>query len=484
MRTWHPLLLFAALLLCPFNAHAGFFDDDDESTTEEPTTTPTPFDVTTSDSEQLSTTEEESGFGFFSTFFTAGDDKEEEETVESSTRSSFSSSDEKMSEKIRKVLQFYRLHKVIRIPNAPIPDPIDIPDYKKKTIPFTFTLYNASVHGMSNYSIDHINTNIEKMQAFVSVIMKHLTVVGHFKLKPLMMSERSGPLTLNLYDVEAFGATELKQNEDGTLYAAATEMGMTVDRIKGDYTGINDATVSNILDKTGVFVFEAVKKPIIDEFNDKIRVDINNRLASMGNKATDAPPLDIAVAYGREYVKEEGYDPYLIKNYSIDTGIVSANLTNFTLHGLSRFSRVGEIQLSMDKGNVQVGVHLATKDLHGGFFWKLGLTKDYYRDGSANYTVTHIQVKALVNQSVDVTQHPVLEKLKINVGKVKVNMYKRDTIDNLIAIAVNNMPDIVRHLIVDALEEPLSVKIQSLLDQINMEDIVDRGLPELDKMVV
>lgn len=85
-------------------------------------------------------------------------------------------------------------------------------------------------------------------------------------------------------------------------------------------------------------------------------------------------------------------------------------------------------------------------------------------------------------QSIDVSQHPVLRKLDINVGKILLDMSGLGKLDIVAETIVNTLPDLLRHIIVDATEIPIKIKAQEILDRIDVEQLVDKNLPELDRI--
>jgi len=196
------------------------------------------------------------------------------------------------------------------------------------------------------------------------------------------------------------------------------------------------------------------------------------------------PVPDMAVAEGRSYVRRMGFDPYHIADRHINEGPLNFTITELTVAGLSNFQRVGDIGLQVRGPVLQLAVHVITGSVNGSLRWnyQLGLTKTFGRTGVSNFTVDHIQVRALVNQTLDIRNKPVLEKLDIEVGKIEVQMDRKEPLDYVIEIAINSLPSLLRHIIVDALEEPIKMKVQTILDDVKIEKLVEDRLPELDRL--
>lgn len=56
------------------------------------------------------------------------------------------------------------------------------------------------------------------------------------------------------------------------------------------------------------------------------------------------------------------------------------------------------------------------------------------------------------------------------------------TIDYIFEFFINVLPNLLRYQIMDALENPVKVKIQEELDKINVERFIKNNIPNIDKM--
>lgn len=63
-------------------------------------------------------------------------------------------------------------------------------------------------------------------------------------------------------------------------------------------------------------------------------------------------PFDMAVAEARRQVREMGYDPYKVPDYTQSAGIFTVTSTHTWVTGLASFYRMGNITLTMERGNV------------------------------------------------------------------------------------------------------------------------------------
>lgn len=108
----------------------------------------------------------------------------------------------------------------------------------------------------------------------------------------------------------------------------------------------------------------------------------------------------------------------------------------------------------------------------------------FARAGWSNFTVNYIQTKFYVTQSLDITEHPQLRQLDINVGKIILDVSGLGKLDIIAETLVNTLPDLLRHIIVDAIEIPIKIKAQEILDRVNVQELLDKTLPELDRIGV
>ncbi|XP_014289079.1 uncharacterized protein [Halyomorpha halys] len=398
---------------------------------------------------------------------------------------------DKLSDQIRAVIRHYKKHGTVTIPDASVPDPMSLPNMKKSFSGLDMTFTNQKVYGLSNYTIEHVNTDLDKMQVYVAVYMNKLTILGNYTANT-WFKKVAGPFNVTLQFVEASGAAALIRDLQGNLQASDSEMDMTFmdSRVKFGNMGVMGSLLQGVVASAGPVLFDAVKPVILKEINERVREDVNKKIKTIGSRFAETgstPPLEVAIQEARKYVKENGYDPYKLDNYGVkymptNDSIFQVNISNLVLTGLSDFRRVGEVSLSMDSGTIQIGLHLATSKLKGRCTWSVTIGKAFKRIGHTNFTVDYVQGRGIINQSLNVSQHPTLEDIDINVGKVKVQMKGTGPFDILVEAFVNTLPDLIRHIVVDAIELPLKFALQHMLSEVDVQQVLNKQLPELDKM--
>lgn len=313
-------------------------------------------------------------------------------------------------------------------------------------------------------------------------------VYGNYTLKSWVGSSAAGPFNVTLMNVEAEAYAALEPDSEGHLQATNTQMDMRFKECELDFKnlGFGASMLQGVISSMGSALFDGIKPFIINEVNTNLKSDINAQVKAITSKLPkmEMSMPDMAMAEGRSYVRKKGFDPYKITERSIKQGPLSFTISNLTISGLSNFRQVGDIGLVIQSPVLQLTVHVITGMINGSLDWKyeLGLKKTFGRAGMSNFTVDHIQLRAVINQTLDIRNKPVLDDLDLEIGNVTMQMDRKEPLDYVVEIAVNSLPALLRHIIVDVLEEPIKIKVQTILDEVEVEKLVEERLPELDQM--
>ena len=240
--------------------------------------------------------------------------------------------------------------------------------------------------------------------------------------------------------------------------------------------------LQGIINSVGSFLFDSIKPFILSEVNTNIRGDVNSQIRQLPQRFPNSiSPLDMAIAEGRRYVRDMGYDPYHFPDYNYTVGIFRIDLTHAWATGLSSFYRVGNVTVTMEDNTVFVAVHVGTMKLEGKCLWEVSAGGLVSRAGSAGFSVEYIQAEVEVSQSLDTRKKPLLKQLDLKVGNIQVRMDGAGTFDYVIEFVVNILPNLLRYQIVNAIEGPLKVRVQEIMDSVDIEELIEEHLPELDK---
>lgn len=106
-------------------------------------------------------------------------------------------------------------------------------------------------------------------------------------------------------------------------------------------------------------VFDTMKPFMLKDAYAKLKTEIDTNVEKlMGDKSlpNSISPLDMAIAEGRNKIREMGYDPFIVRNYNHSVGMFSIQLSNTWISGVSSFYRVGDIIASMVNNTVTLGM--------------------------------------------------------------------------------------------------------------------------------
>ncbi|KAK9497336.1 hypothetical protein O3M35_004674 [Rhynocoris fuscipes] len=389
-----------------------------------------------------------------------------------------------VSNQVREIMEHYKQVEPIGLPGAPIPDPLPIPDMKHSRPIATLLLKNSTMNGLSKFKIEQLYSNLASMQ--VEVVLKYakLEILGNYTLKG-WFSLSSGGFNVTLTDVYLECIAELEVARMGNLQATDISVDIGVKDIVLDFKrlGFLGTVFQGMINTVGPFVFDSVKPFILSEVNTNMRGDINKNLRLLKQTFPNSmPPIDLALAAARKLVKEHGYDPYRINDYKYSPGLFSIELSDIYISGLATFHRLGNMSITVSNNSILLGVHLSTRRLHGSCTWELslaGLVSDY---GFTSFSIEYLEVNTKINQSLNVRNSPKLNELQLSIGNIQLRMNGLGTLDYILELLANVVPNILRYQILDAVEGLLLRRIQDTLDLVDIEKEIEAHLSKLDDM--
>lgn len=87
-----------------------------------------------------------------------------------------------------------------------------------------------------------------------------------------------------------------------------------------------------------------------------------------------------------------------------------------------------------------------------------------------------------LNQSLDTRKHSDVDDLQLDLGNIQVRCDGAGTIDYILELTVNVLPNILRYQIMNALEGPLKNRIQKVLNTSSIDTIARDKLYIVDEM--
>ncbi|KAK6643643.1 hypothetical protein RUM43_005153 [Polyplax serrata] len=387
----------------------------------------------------------------------------------------------KIAKQLSQILEHYKQEDPVGLPNAPVPDPMTIPDMKHSFSVATMNFQNVSVHGLSIFRIDTVESNIAEMEVSIAMSIEQLFIKGQYTMSS-WFSRQKGDFNVTLQGVVVKGLASLEVNPNGQLEAQNINMDITFQHIAMNFQnlGFMGSLFQGIINSVGTFLFDSIKPFILSQVNTNVRGDVNKQIMQIPQRFPNSiPPLDMFISEMRKYVRSKKYDPYKVNNYNSTAGIFSVELTNIWVTGLATFHRVGNITLTMKKNVLYMGTHVGTKQLFGSCQWEVGVAGLMSRAGSVTFATDYVQVNMTVSQPLDVRKRPSLEDLNLKIGNMQMRVNGAGTADYIMEFVVNVLPNILRYQVVDAIEGPLKVQIQNYLDLIEVEQMIDENLPRM-----
>lgn len=242
------------------------------------------------------------------------------------------------------------------------------------------------------------------------------------------------------------------------------------------------------LSSAGSVILASLKPYILDQIDERINREVNAQLQNVPKlpAIVEHSPVDLAIIEARRFVRN-WYEPFIIeKIVEHDSEFLAVTLGPITVHGLSKFARVGSVGLKITNGTVIISLRMITGRLHGHckFFYDFGKV-GAARAGRAEFSVGHLQFEAKVNQSMNFRKKPILDDLQLETGKIFVHLDGKGKLDYLLELTMELLPQMLRYMIIDALEEPIKQKIQQeILDTLDVEKQVDDHLSLLESLLV
>lgn len=378
------------------------------------------------------------------------------------------------------VIEHYKQPDPVGLPNVPIPDPMTVPDMVKNIGMATLKMKNVQAHGLSQFRIQYLNADLNEMKVNTAIQLDTMTVKGAYTLSSLFSSAQ-GPFTIVLKNVIAKAIASLEVQPDGSLTTEQINMDLTFSDMTMDFEnlGFLGALFQSVINSAPNLVFDAMKPLMLKEADTKIREEINNNIKNlMGDRKlpNSISPLDMAIAEARKKVRAMGFDPYHVNDYNRTIGVFSMQMVNTWITGVSSFYRIGEMIVAMENNTVSLGFEIGTQQISGATQWEVGFGIGFVsRVGHAQFILQHIKATVNISQSLDTRKKPIINDLQIELGNIQVRCDGAGTADYIMEFAVNVLPNMLRYQIMDAIENPIKIRIQEKFNQIDVESAIKKN---------
>ncbi|XP_037957650.1 uncharacterized protein LOC119687420 [Teleopsis dalmanni] len=412
-------------------------------------------------------------------------DEHEEDFSNSIDEHNIDVSENRLAAQLLAVIEHYKQEDPVGFPGAPIPDPMDVPDMKKSLGMATLNMIKVKAHGLSKFRIQNINADLNAMRVDAGIQLDEMLVKGSYTLSSFF-SKASGPFNVILKKVVVKGSATLTVQRDGHLTTESIKMDITFSDMSMDFEnlGFLGSVFQGIVNSAPNLVFDAMKPFMLQEADKQLREEINKNIGKlMGDRLlpNSITPLDMAIAEGRKKVRMMGYDPYHLPDYNRTVGIFSMQLSNTWISGIASFYRVGDIIVAMKNNTIILSIRVGTQELIGAGQWQVGCGL-VSRVGHVQFSVKHLRVTVNVSQSLDTRKRPQINDLQIELGNIQVRCDGAGSLDYLMEFVVNVLPNLLRYQIMDALENPIKMRLQEKFNTIDVEQAIKDNLHKFENM--
>lgn len=308
--------------------------------------------------------------------------------------------------------------------------------------------------------------------------------MGNYTLTTLF-SHTKGASNSTFTNLYGEGSAKLKVAKEGYLEATNIDLDISVDSIDVNFEnpGLLGSVLQGTMNSVGTLIIDSIKPYILSEVNSKVLVDMNNNLRGLSLTFPNSlSPLDVCIAEGRKIVRQRGFDPYKLDDFTHTTGVLGLNVSDIWVYGMSTFYRVGNITAAMENNTIFLGVSAGTKELKGLCNWEVSIAGLMSKTGTIKFDIEYIEGEIKVNQSLDTRNRPNLEYLHITLGNFQFQFDGAGTLDYIVEAFVNIMPNILRNQIMLAIEEPLRVTVQEIFNEIDVEKRIIDNVQQFEKM--
>ncbi|KAH1000293.1 hypothetical protein HUJ04_000211 [Dendroctonus ponderosae] len=391
--------------------------------------------------------------------------------------------EQKLSETLLAIVEHYKQRDPVGVPGAPIPDPLPIPPMNHSFSVGKMNFRDMQLYGLKKFRIEHVTLDVAALRLQAALLIDVMDVLGNYTLKT-WFSSAQGPFTVKLSGVFVQATATLEVLNDGRLEAQDIAMDVTFKDMALDFQGLGffASMFQGVMNSVGAFVFDSIKPFVLSEANANIRREVNKQAARMPQRFPNSiAPCDQVVAQARSMVRARGYDPYRVKALNTSLGLADVQLTHTWLYGAASFHRTRALVVAMRNNTLHALIEVGTQRLLGTTHWEVALVSGVLsRAGTASFSVEYLRVQVNASQSMDTRQRPRLDDLQLQLGNVQLRFDGLGTVDYVLELAVNVLPNLLRYQIMDAIERPLRRKIQAELDKVDVERLIQENAPKLD----
>ncbi|XP_045482520.1 uncharacterized protein LOC123686436 [Harmonia axyridis] len=373
------------------------------------------------------------------------------------------------------ILEHYKQRDPVGVPGAPIPDPLAVPPFSHRFKIGKMNFQNVKIYGLKKFRLRHMKANIAKMIVDVALDIGELNTFGNYTLSSFFTSAK-GPFTVKMKNVSVEAVASMKVERDGKLSAQEINMDIGFKDITMNFEnlGFFASMFQGVINSVGDSLFKSIKPFILSEVNNNVRADVNKEIKKLSITFPNSiAPFDQVFVMFRQEIRKRNYEPYVAPDYNNTIGIFDVYMRNTKIYGLSSVYRSGDVLVEFKNGTIYGFFEGGTQKLRGVSNWELSLIAGIIgKQGRVEFTVEYFTIKVNASQSTNTDFPPRLEDIQLELGNIQLRFDGTGSLDYLVELGINVMPNLIRYQIMDALEGPVRTRIQEALNQVNIKSLI------------
>ncbi|CAH0722883.1 unnamed protein product, partial [Brenthis ino] len=393
-----------------------------------------------------------------------------------------------MSEYILKVIEHYKQPNPEGLPGVKFPDPYYIPDIRQPLGFATSLVFSETkLYGVNKFRMPYIIADLGKMQCSATLELDNLQIRGKYSYN-MFLNSHQGSFTANITGIRNIAVATLGVERDGKLRAQNISIDITFKNIAVNFenAGLLAVLLQGVFNSMGAFLYDSIKPYILRDAHENVREAINSKIDQFVGDIkfpNTISPLDMIMVDLRKKIKLMKMDPLEIDDYYTNLNIFKISINNTRIKGLSSLHRMGNISFKIENHTVIADFNIGSQELEGSTRWEFSGIKGFISvAGTNSFSIQHIKVKFKLVQALDTRKRMELKDLEVEVGNIQLRSDGAGTMDYLLELTANILPNLLRYQILRTLQNPLRWKLQQELNEINIEEEIINKLPEIDKM--
>jgi hypothetical protein len=178
-------------------------------------------------------------------------------------------------------------------------------------------------------------------------------------------------------------------------------------------------------------------------------------------------------------MREKQLDPFIIPEHHLSSwSYGNFQLTEGILQGLATIHRTGALIITFEENIVKISLHMGAKNLRGDMKWKWSAFSGLLeKEGIITFSIEYLTAHVKVGQPANLDKPTTIDKIDLEVGNIAVYSDGLGTMDYVLEILVNILPNLLRKQIVDFLEEPLKEYVEEEVRKaVEIEKIIEKQL--------